>query len=481
MNPLLAGLGFTDPATEREWGALVAGESGFAWRHLGRGEIRTGQAVEAIRAAGTTPPRSGHIGDWGDVWTGRSTVLDYNRVVCEILKIGYPLLYDFSQTETSDGAGDALFQPGSVFDGGVRTAINLFRWQAGRFVEHDRSQPLFVPYTEGGSGAERLPLTAFHRARTQRQGIADVGYHSQLLRANYGAAHSILTVLSDRASGDAALRQIFDRVAFRDGHIERQAPLREGRGFRVGVTYYPDLAALIDASLLPAWIAGADEELGDWLAQTPECVPLATVEVASLLHAFLGAHRTERRPVGTGEAEVHMHWGALAMAGSPPVSRGYFARRVNKSRWMYDTVARELAWASPIFFVLAPVSPYFLWLPQSRVAERAAIETLIERTRAACGPWPPEPGRLVPIVAGVVENWIAEREPSRYLVARFQWADRTSPVGVALGASELVEPDGFSALTISQACLLVGTLVKAMAARPASGVGTSAIDAQASA
>lgn len=462
---LLVDLGLDSVRAQEEWAALNARETGFAWNHLGNSTVPLDQVPGTLLTAGVRPPRTGHIGDWRDIWAGRSTVLDYNAVVCRDVDAGYPLLYDLTQTETAAlDAGDTLFQPGALFHDGRRETLNLLRWSDGGFVPHDGSTPLFVPFTAVEYGGRRLPLAALHR---DRNGTAHgLRYHSDLLLHHRGRYRELLLCLIDAAEDDRRLGAVFNRVASKDGRLERRPVTRNGRGFRAGDQYYPDAEALVDASLIPAEAATRQGGLADLLKCTPQEVPLVSVEVVALCHAFLGAHRSPPGPSETGAAEVHVHWGALAMAGAPPRRRGYFGKQVKAVRWMYDAVVAALPWTSPVYFVLAPVAPYFLWLPETDQSSREALGELVRRTRHAVARWPDRLDLMVPAFDQVLESWILEGHLSPDLSRRFQWADRESPHPADCDPVRLAPVDAAGRLTVQQACLLVGGLTRAAQRQP---------------
>jgi uncharacterized protein DUF6025 len=458
------------PAAPADLDALAGRGTGLVWWHLARSALPMGELAGVLRAAPGCPPRTGHLADWRDIWAGRSRVLDYNAVICRLLETGYPLLYDFTQTETSAlDRGDTLYLPGSVLPGGIRQELELQRWQDGRFVRHDRSQPLFLPYVQARMDGGALPLPALHRRlAAELPPPWAVEYHSALWARHRGRIRQILVTLAEQAPGDRQLGQVFDRVVHRDGRVQRVPAARDGTGFRAGTARYPSADALVTASLLPLDVALCEDGLHQVMAELPPSVPLASVDVMALSYALLGAHRAGRAPAGDGEPDVHVQWGALAMAGCPPGSHGYFARRVNKVRWMYDAVVRHLPWACPVAFVMAPVAPYFLWLPATDEQDLAALELLLRRVRAAIGGAGGLLSAATPRAGRVTGEWLAEGRLSASLRRRLEWRDRVAdgPRPVDAAPAVLRPPAGFGELTVAQACLVVSSLIAAARAAP---------------
>ncbi|MDX6742365.1 DUF6025 family protein [Actinocorallia sp. A-T 12471] len=456
---LLARLGFGDAGSREEWEELAGRGRGLAWRHLGRSAAAVGDAVAALRATPGSPPRTGHAGDWGDVWGGRSRVLDYNAVVCRDLGAGRPLLYDFTQTETAalDG-GDTLFLPGSLLRGGVRETLPLLRLVGGRFVPHDRTEPLFLPFVKTRREGGEVPLLRLHRERARPP--VPVEYHSELWARHRARITEILTVLVESAPDGRALEQVFGRAVRRDGGVERAPLVRDGRGFRMGDTWYGSARDVADAALLAVAAATAGDAYDAVMRALPESVPLAGVDVVALTYAVLGAHRPDRAPAADGRPEVHVQWGALAMAGHPPGSKGYFFRRAQKAAWMYDVLVRALPWVSPIMFVIAPIAPFLLWAPERDTTDLDALEALLNRVGALAAAHP-SPGRLAPEVRKAVAAWTADHPPSPDLRDRLAWRSRVARA--PLPESGLCEPRGLAALSFAQSCLTVDSLITAAA------------------
>jgi hypothetical protein len=113
---------------------------------------------------------------------------------------------------------------------------------------------------------------------------------------------------------------------------------------------------------------------------------------------------------------------------------------------------------------MAPAAPYLLWVPETRHQDRDLVALLLHRVTRVIAAWPDRMDRCTPVVGQMVEQWATEegRAVSTAFRRQFGWADRTSPAGVELPAADLVEPAGFSELTMAQACLVVGAVVKVL-------------------
>jgi hypothetical protein len=331
---------------------------------------------------------------------------------------------------------------------------------------HDRATPLFLPYAETEYEGIRTPLTRLHRELLAELPAYDADLHSALvLRERRKVAEVLVVLLAAAADDERALSRVFDRVAYRDGRVERVTLRRADHGYALGPVRYRSAAALVEDSFIPAQVAQEPGPLGAVLAQVPEAVPLVSIDVVVLLYAVLKTHRREpAADVDPGRVDVHVQWGALAMAGAPPRRRGYFAGRVSKARAMYEAVVRELDWASPLLFILAPIAPFLLWPSSNSPGDLAPVERLIARTLAVVEPRPEQIDRLGPAIRDIVGTWLGEyrSELTPAFARRLLWADRRSPSGSELPAGRPVEPARFGELTAGQACLLVGTLIKAL-------------------
>jgi Family of unknown function (DUF6025) len=464
------------PADGADVESLAARRHGLAWRHLGRSSLPMAALPRVLHAAPGCPPRTGHLADWQDIWHGCSGVLDYNTVISKMLGIGYPLLYDFIQTETAAlDQGDTLYLPGSLLCGGIREVLELEHWRRGRFTRCDRSGPLFMPYVQARTGDRRLPLAELHRERARAALPPDVlDFHAALWSRQRRLLAEILITLVDRAPDDHALGQLFDRVACLDGRVMRSPAHRDGDRFRAGDASYDSAEALVAASLLPLAAAARSGGLAEVMAELPASVPLASVDAVALSYALLGAHRPGRQPAGNGEPDLHLQWGALAMAGCPPGSRGYFARHAGQVRWMYDAAVHGLAWVSPVVFVIAPAAPYFLWLPDTDEEDLQSLGVLLRRVRAQCPPGDDLLAAAAPRVRRLVSEWRAERVLSPGLRRRLRWRDRVAPGPAPLPPATLAAPPGFGDLTVSQACLVVSALIAAVADAPLARAGKEA-------
>lgn len=450
---------------EEAWSDLRAGRSNFVARHMGRAQLPMGELTASLAALPLTPLRTGHLADWCDIGSGRSTVLDYNLVVCRTPGLARPLLYDFNQTEDASlASGDTLFLPGSLVEAGVRSKLSLRHWSPAGMREYDGDGSLFVPYVETEWDGERLPLTELHRRRI-RQHFPDASFHSDLLTREEERVTEVLhTLLRAAGTQTRALTGVFDRIVHRDGSVERVKLTRDAEGYQLGPVTYPTAEALVTASLLPARAAGTAERFTPDAAP-PLHAPLLSVDAVTLLYAVLGTHREPGQPPVCGDFDVHVQWGALAMGGYPPQRRGYFFSGAKKTTWMYDAVVRDLAWAAPLLFVIAPTAPFLLWPSSREPRDVALIEDLLTGVRTAIAAWPERVDRTAPEVQRVVGEWLNAEgaELSAAFRRQIRWGDRLSPDGQPLSAGQPVEPAGFETLTMSQACQVIGALVEAVA------------------
>ena len=116
--------------------------------------------------AALCPPRTGHIGNWGNIGLGRAGAMDFNKAICAP-GYGYPLLYCFTQTEVeAPRQGDWGYLPGSLVDGDARTPLRLHAWDGTEFAAlHAHALPRFTPFVQAELDGGLTPLTEVHARR----------------------------------------------------------------------------------------------------------------------------------------------------------------------------------------------------------------------------------------------------------------------------------------------------------------------------
>lgn len=474
---LLAELGVFDGlagrAVDRLLGKLGRRERAFEWFHMGTSALPIGSLIRTLESRpAMRAPRTGHLGNWEDIVLGRAGTLDYNQVICCQWKLGQALVYDLNQTEDATLAqGDWVYLPGSLVRQGTRTLLPLYTWDGSRLAERSREQPLFTPYVQTSVNGARLPLSRFHLKTMERLPGLPFRTFSDLLLVREPLVREILCRLvlwaRGRENPGQALELVFDRSVALDGRVRRGALTIEGNGFRVGGDFYPSVEALVEAALVPIRAAARPEPFVAGLGSLPWEAPLASSLLLVALTAILEAHY----PAGGGSprtlCNVHLHWGAIGMAGYPPRRRGYFGGQVKHLRKLCQTLIEQLPEIDPIYFVLLPASPFMLLPSSAHPADAESLEALLdqvhEETDGLLGS-----DRLGPAIDGIVDEWLngAEgRRLSSYFLYRFS-ARRSVYNEVDLPeAGEPLEPRGFRSLALRQAAMVIGSIKRAVVER----------------
>jgi hypothetical protein len=450
---------------------FAARRRAFDWVNMGTTDLPVGRLLAALRATpGLLAPRTGHLGNWGDIAASRAGLLDYNRVICGPRVLGYPLVYDLNQTEDDTGRdGDSIYLPGSLVDGHRRTALRLFTWDGAGFAERPRDRPLFCPLVLTPVGGALAPLSRIHRQNDAGLGVFRFAYGSTFLRWRADLVRAILHELLDwarmRPDPPRAIGDVMDRVVTLDGAVRRAAVVPDGRGFLAGDTRYADTTALVDAAMLPLLAADEPDAFFARIGELPAELPLLSVLTVGLLYALLGAHYPGvaiDRDAMTRPINPHVHWGALGMAGYPPRRRGYFREKVKQARDLCRVIVDHFEEIDPVLFVLLPASIFALWPAPGEPRDAALVENLIRRIHDATDPLIGKPNLMMPAVDREVAAWLAaaRSELSPYFLGRF--TDRRSVCNQAPlpEPGEPIEPGGFSDLTIGQASMAVGALLE---------------------
>lgn len=419
-------------------------------------------------------PRTAHLGNWNDLMHGCIGRNNANTVVCRERKVGYPFLYEFTQTE--DDAlkqGDTIYQPGSVIEGGKRRTLQLFTWDGTQFVERSRDKAYFMPFVMTPFEGELIPLTRVHRLRCLELRDIPFQFASDLIYAQRNLIKAVLTVLIEEAMSQPdpahGLIRIIDRSATLDGSLLRGNIRVEGKGFHIGDSFYSSTNELVDAVMLPYQAAANPNSFFAHMASIPHTLPVLSKTMIPLFYSILNTHYpncTVERATMTQPCNPHFEWGANGMAGYWPKKFGWFPREARYARTIHQTIINHFSEIDPIFFVLLPSSIFLLWpnsaYPQDQEPVARLIQMIHEKTDSLLQK---DSQYLVQVTDEIVQQW-ADQEGcslSAYFIKRFGGKPTQSvPSALPVGSTSL-EPAGFAALTIQQASLIVGALYESLA------------------
>ncbi|HEY0062235.1 MAG TPA: DUF6025 family protein [Telluria sp.] len=445
----------------------------FDWLHLGHTDLAVGRLLDVVAAhPHLLPPRSGHMGNWEAIASGRAGAMDFNRCAATGGR-GYPLVYAFNQTEDSTlSQGDCVYLPGSLIEDGRRIELALHTWDGNQFVLRDRSEALFTPFVRArDQGQDQLEaLTRIHARRMRGLTQFRFGLEPEMLMRDEPTLRAVLATLIDDAAAQPnariALQELFGRQAGLDGIVTRQDMFRQDAIYSMNGTAYGTLEQTVEAAILPLLAVSAPERFDAMITSLPPHIPVVATPLIQMLCGLFSTHYPDSpidRASMTQPFNPHFHWGARDMAGYPPVHNGYFARssRAKSATKICGAVLRNFKGIDPLLFILMPVTIFMLCPTSAHEGDHALLADLIARVRrhSAAGQAP-----AMAAVQALVNDWLADVQGriSPYFIARFERRSGVLHKAVPPAYSEPFEPAGFHEMTLRQACMTVGALMLAL-------------------
>lgn len=465
---LLTPVGRAQPLTKRQVASMCNREHAFETVHLGMVDLQVGDLFNAISTRPwLSPPRSGHLGNWEDIARGRSGTIDYNKAVCVEQGLGHALVHMFNQTEdATDERGDWIYLPGSSVTGGERTLLELRTWDGHEFAVRDREHPRSSPLTLTPVDDELVPITEFHWRKMQS--FDEFGFRSfaQVLIDNEDVVRRLLlalvTAAHSAAKPEAAFESMFGGAVALDGTHTRGQLRREGAGYRIAETTFASDEHLVDAAIAFMRLATEPTLLTARVGCLPGHFPVLSNVLSCLLFGVLKTHLAPGAQIEAANLNVHVHWGAVGMAGYPPRKRGYFTQRAAQKslRSMMRTLVDTVPEVEPLLYVLAPAS-MFVACPHSAFPEdHEPVDALVRGVISAGEGLEGHAERMRVAVEEVTLDWVRKFGSGLSSYFRQRFASRRS----VLHEAEL--PDGgctvlparFAELTTRQTSALTGAL-----------------------
>ena len=449
------------------------GRPEFTWEHIGRSGLRVGDLLGFVAESSIAPPRTGHIGNWREIAMGRAAAMDGNALICRGGGLGYPLIFDLTQVENAACTqGDTVHVPGSRVSSGKRDLLELFSWHGRRLRPVDREETPFVPFVGALEGGRLIELTTLHRREDDHIENFPFEYYSSLLVDRWSEVREILASVLEAAVNQreptTALKLVVDRAVRADGRVRRCRLESVGRRFRLGELAFGSVEALLAAIRIPILAACRPKDAVEHMQRLGASFPLLTAPMHSLLNGLLRTHcprhlSGENQPPGIPHdgLNVHLHWGAVQMAGFPPRKRGHFASGQRYVRRLFDLARERLVGLDSLHFALLPASIFMLCPSSAYPGDVEAVGELCIRLNDLAADGRSSRTEDQSEVDRVVEQWWAERRRgvSQYFASGFA-LDRS----IHSGGGEVPEsgrplmPQGFEDLTVRQACMLVGAL-----------------------
>ena len=449
-------------------GAMAGGTCAFKAVHMGESDLPIGSLLDLIRTdAALCPPRTGHIGNWGNIGLGRAGAMDFNKAICAP-GYGYPLLYCFTQTEAeTPRQGDWGYLPGSLVDGDVRTPLRLHVWDGTEFAPCGHAVPRFTPFVQAELDGGLRPLTEVHARRLQPMGPIPFKLEQAIFAEHEATLRPLLTVLIDEArSRDnprRALQDLISHCVALDGTLTRCDLALDGRGYKLGETYYPSTGALVEHVLVPFRAVARPRQFMAEIARLPAQLPLASNLLIAVLSAILETHL----PGGVlpasrviGPINPHLHWGGRDMAGYPPRNRGYLLEdtKLRSLKRMCATLVANFPTVQPLCFVLLPATVFMLCSTTAHPGDADLLANLFKQVQSVANDT--GAGNAARGIETVTRAWheIEGVKLSAYFHDRFGPRRGGLLAGDLPAVSDPIEPAGFRELTLRQASAIVGAL-----------------------
>jgi hypothetical protein len=448
-------------------GAMSDRQVSFKAVAMGERDLNIGTLLDVITSdLGLRPPRTGHIGNWGNIAQGRAGAMDFNLAICGP-GYGYPLLFGFNQTEaeTATGrTGDWGYLPGSLVDRDERILLPLHAWNGREFAACGRSKPLFTPFIQAEFDGGLQPLTTIHVERLAAIPEFEFAYEQAIIADHATMLRPLLTVLIEEARSRPnvrrALADLISHAVALDGTVTRADLVPDGKGYQLGESYFPSTEALVDMAFEPFSAVAKPRTFMDRIGSLPWQLPLASNLLITVLSAILETHypNTATAPTrGLGPLTLHPHWGGRDMAGYPPRRKGYMSDdgKLRSLKGICRTLVANFVEIKPLGVALLPASIFLLCPANTTPVDADLISNLFRRLkRGVVGDY--QQARIEAISRDWFETNCSRLSP--YFTARF--GPRRGGIGNSnVPSSSLpIEPDGFRDLTLRQASMITGAL-----------------------
>ncbi len=449
---------------------LAERRSAFKAVHMGENDLAIGTLLDLVKSdAALCPPRTGHIGNWGNIALGRAGAMDFNKAICAP-GYGYPLLYCFTQTEADvSRQGDWGYLPGSIVDRDERRPLPLHAWDGRRFVYCGNAQPRFTPFVQAEVDGQLQPLTQLHTARMRQIEGFNFRLEQALIAEQDALVRPLLTALvadaCRRNNSRRALQDLVSHAVELDGTLTRSAIERDGAGFQLGDCRFASIDTLVEGALAPFHAVASPAHFMDLIGSLPRRLPLLSNLTIAVLSAMIETHLPDAaRNSGRSRGPInpHLHWGGRDMAGYPPLRKGYLFEeaKIKSMRRMCSTLVAEFAQIDPLCFVLLPAPVFMLCPTNAHPRDAELLADLIHQIQSTTAGTVRSSAELQQAISDAARRWhgTAGSELSAYFRERFGPRRGGLLSGERPDASEPVEPGGFRNLSLRHASMIIGAL-----------------------
>lgn len=443
----------------------------FVGRNPGGHDIGVGRLHDAIRAhPWLQPARSGHLGNWGPIWSGQAPLLAYNRAVTVDLTVAQPVIHSVALTENAELTdGDTIYRPGAQWRDGVLRPLELLSpvgaagWQA-----LDRSTARFAPWAWARQGHDLTHLPALHRKALREQAPVPVLIDAELLWNSAGVVRTWLTRLFDHVALTAPAGDItwlFGRAVLSDASVAPLLVRYRAGAFELSVdggTSWSGVggaARLADQCLLPYQVVSEPNNAEQILRAAPAVTPLLSNRLAKAILGYLGAATTQDDAGIDDPFALFVEWGALSQGGYPPMRQGYFAGKGNMQMTRWTVTALATANDLPgLMYLMLPLTAAILMPSTARPSDAAALAPWLRDLKAATDGWGDNTELSLRRAAETMARWDRQDEVSDFYRSKFSGARSVQPHDPGTNPARTIELPEISALTMRQTSLAVATL-----------------------
>lgn len=427
--------------------------------HVGSMPVPIGELFRLLRDAPSRPVRSGHLGNWEEIWRGRAGLVDYNRYICRDDDMAAPLLHTHTGTENGDRTlGDTIYLPGGIVSDGDYRRLPLHELVDGQFHPLCESESRCCAYVYVDEGGEFRPLVE-SRIDECTGHFSDAGTIADALLHREAEVRRLLESALRDAMNDGQPLRLDDVIG---GSVDTRG--RRGHGMtqhgthlRCDGTSYETVHAVVDA-IIETLQDGSVEHRPTSPRDDGKHRPLLGAAMVIALTAVL--HHSAPTPTAPA---VHLHWGAISMSGYPPRSGGYFARRSTRRalRNLARAFSQVEAFDRVIRFALLP-APVLSLLPPAEFETDAALTSELFEQVLDTRPPGADPNVAQAEIDDRVDAWLdASRDRlSGYYTRRFFGARSVQHASVALPTDgRPARPESFERLTVQQGSMILGALL----------------------
>lgn len=426
--------------------------------HVGLMRLPMGDLFRLVHHAHSRPVRSGHLGNWEEIWRGRVGLVDYNRYICRDYDMATPLLHTHTDTESGDRtSGDTIYLPGGVVSDGDYRRLPLHELVDGQFRQLPESESRCCAYVYVDEGGEFRSLVEARIGECTDR-FSDAGTIADALLQREGELRQLLKSSLRGALSDSQPLRLEDVVG---GSVDTRG--RRGSGLTLhgtnlqcNGTSYSTVGAVVDAII---------ETLQDGSVNHRPPAPRDDGMYRPLIGAAMVIALTavlHTSPISTSRS-LHLHWGAISMSGYPPRSGGYFARRSTRRtlRNLARAFAQVEAFDRTVRFALLPAPVLSLLPPAEFDTDVALTAELFERVLDTRAPGA-DPNVAQAEIDDRVDDWLegSRDQLSDYYKQRFFRARSVQHASVSLpDDGRPASPESFERLTVQQGSMILGALL----------------------